>query len=100
MTIFEIPEALAEDPEILSAAKSLILDSIAHAQELLDEGIPSVKMGIIRSLLPAAVKLATHQKTLDDEVEELRAQVNDMYARMFSVIEEEAGAEADHPPTG
>lgn len=81
----ELPPGLEDDPDILEAVKALTLAAISEAQHLIDNGIPAVKMQLIRTVLPAAAKALASKKGTDAK-EELQAEMKKMYAGVRGAI--------------
>ena len=78
---FSIPKGLEDDPDILAAAKPLILAGMRAAIEVLEEAPLNLKMSLVRSILPAALK-SISAKGNEDELTELRVMVSRLYAEI------------------
>lgn len=76
-----LPESLAHDPDIYNAIKSLVLDAIDEAREILDTAAPTNKLNLIRILLPAASRALSARQD-SDGLDELRERIDTMYEAM------------------
>lgn len=71
---------VVDDPDVVAAVKSLALEAISQAREMLQPHMtPAIRQQMVRSILPTLVKSleANRDASTDDE---LRAQMNDLFA--------------------
>jgi hypothetical protein len=76
-----IPDDLLSDPDVYNAVKQLALGAIREAQDILNDGIPAIKLQLIRSLLPQIARsLATKRE--DSEEKELQEELSNLYGNI------------------
>jgi hypothetical protein len=81
-----IPEGfgLEDDPEVYAAVKELALHSVHVAMDILDEAAPQQQLQMIRILMPRL--MGTLSKGGEDDNEELRKRLNEMYAEVRAAL--------------
>lgn len=80
-----IPKGLDDDPDVRDRARRLLLAAYDHALELLEDGDPSTKREITRSLLPTLGR-AMRDRSGDEEMAALRLHVDEAYDVIRGVI--------------
>lgn len=73
-----------DDPEVRAAMKQLAMTALGEAQSLLTNAIPSVKMQLIKSLLPTLSR--SLQVREGEDLAEFAGTVAKMYAEIVRVI--------------
>lgn len=73
-----IPDSLAHDPQVYAAIKSLTLTAIEQATDILETATLQHRIALIRAILPTASK-ALAAKTNDEETDEMRKKLTEMY---------------------
>lgn len=80
-----IPDSVLEDPEVRAASKKLLLDAIAEAQELIDTGAPNVRVTVLKSLLPTAMR-TMQSRAESEEMVNMRKELEDMKALILDSV--------------
>lgn len=81
--IGDLISVVADDPEVKDAARSLALAAIAEARQMLHQSQPTLKLQLIRSLLPTALASLKdnpeneHTRSLRDEMDALFKEMRD-----------------------
>ena len=73
----ELINGLGEDEEVRAQVKSLVLESITMAHELLTSASPMIRQQIMKSVLPHAVRAATAEKDRA-ELQKLQVMMHDL----------------------
>lgn len=73
--------AVVDDPEVKAMVKSLAMDALAEARDMIHRGSPIVKQNLIRALMPALVSSLKESSTTDNS-EEIRTKQNELFAAM------------------
>lgn len=71
--------AVSDDPQIKTMVKALAMDALRECQDILHNGTPQVKQGLIRVLMPALVA-SLKETPSGDGLEELRKTQNALFA--------------------
>lgn len=75
-------ELVARDTDLQARVRDLLNRTLDEAEDLLDNAIPTVKIGLIRSLTPHLVRELRNQIDETDEIRALREEMRDLLAEV------------------
>ncbi len=73
--------AVVDDPDVKAMVKSLAMDALAEAQDMIRRGSPSVKQSVIRAVMPALVA-SLKESQVGDGLTDLRAKQNQLFGEI------------------
>lgn len=74
-----ITTVASTDPQINTRVQRLIHVSLSYAERVMASGDPNAKLGVLKSLIPALVKTLDKGEDRDEVIEQLRAEMSEMY---------------------
>lgn len=73
--------AVVDDPDVKQMVKDLAMDALGEARFMIENGSPAVKMGLIKSLMPALVQSLKETQS-GDGLKELRDAQVELFGQM------------------